>query len=386
MTAKKRNPKLDLPIKLLFTQKGINFFIRSDKKLNKFVMADDTIKYGVSFSEVSPPAVQHMMLLGYIERIEIDRVEFTSRRADLVDLTKILVYGNFYRQFDEEISQVILNSSLVKKWNRNNPSSIIDEKSSINESYLTDLLKDGDIKKQLLKEIASTTALNIKRDDKLLNEEKRIKLFLIERFVDGIRPVCWFVLHRFKNEKTYADVIKQLSEIMDLYLSRSSIAEYLSLVIMELLTAGENSNLKKYVDEIYKGRISEHDLMTDPGIREKMFGEMAKRKEFLSLAWTIGNPDSASIGTSNRLKILIYSKGSVFDNMKGMVDVNTSQGKKLKDITDFSDEVGSMNTELGMNYINYLDEACKKVGIRFKPFIYQIRNNSNSVICLDFHL
>ena len=348
-------------------------------------MADNTIKYGVSFSEVSPPAVQHMMLVGYIERIEINRVEFTSRRSELVDLTKILVYGNFYRQFDEEVSQIILSSSLVKNWNRNNPSSIIDEKSAINEKYLSNLLQDGEIKKQILKEIASSIALNIKKDDMLLNEEKKIKLFLIERFVDGIRPVCWFVLHRFKNEKTYFDVIKQLSEKLSLYLERSSIAEYLSLVIMELLTAGENSNLNAYVDNIYMGNISQQKLLTDPETRHKLFSEMEKRKEFLSLAWTIGNSNSTSIGTSNHFKILIYSKGMVFDNMRDMVDDSSIPHQKGKSISDFYDEAGSMNTELGMNYINYLDEACKKVNIRFKPFVYQIRNHSNSVICLDFH-
>jgi len=384
MCANKRNPVLDLPIKLIFTQKGINFFIKNNKKLNKFVMADNTIKYGVSFSEVTPSTVQHMMLAGYIERIEINRVEFTSRRSQLVDLTKILVYGNFYRQFDEEVSRIILNSRIVKTWNRNNPSSIIDKKSSINENYLSTLLEDGDIKKQILKEIASSIALSIKRDDKLLNEEKRIKLFLIERFVETIRPVCWFVLHRFRNEKTYEEVIKQLSEILDLYLDRSSIAEYLSLVIMELLTAGENSNLKSFVEDVYKGTISQHKIMTDPDTRNKIFSEMEKNKEFLSLAWTIGNPNSNSIGTSNRLKILIYSKGMVFNDMKDMVDEGNISQQKGKNLSDFFDEAGSMTTELGMNYINYLDEACKKVGIRFKPFVYQIRDNSNSVICLDF--
>lgn len=385
MSTTKRNPKLDLPIKLIFTQKGINFFIRNNKKLNKFVMADDTIQYGVSFSEVTPPAVQHMMLLGYIDRIEVDRVEFMSKRSELVDLTKILVYGYFYRQFDDEVSQIILNSSLVKNWNRNNPSSIIDEKSVINESYLENLLQDGAIKKQILREIASSIALNIKKDDKLLNEEKRIKLFLIERFVDGIRPVCWFVLHRFHNEKNYDEVIKELSRVLDLYLDRSTIAEYLAMVIMELLTAGENSNLKSYVDEIYKGQISQQKLMTDPDTRNRIFAEMERKKLCLSLAWAIGNPNSTSIGTSNRLKILIYSKGYVFENMKDMIEESNTPQQKGKNISDFYDQVGSMTTELGMNYINYLDEACRKVGIKFKPLVYQIRNNSNSVICLDFH-
>ncbi|MBN2656629.1 MAG: hypothetical protein JXR86_06185 [Spirochaetales bacterium] len=347
-------------------------------------MADDTIQYGVSFSEVAPPAVQHMMLLGYIERIEIERVEFTSKRSELVDLTKILVYGNFYRQFDEEVSDAILHSSLVKTWNRNNPSNIIDEKTVVNESYIENLLQSGDVKKQILKEIASSIALNIKRDDKLLNEEKRIKLFLIERFVDGIRPVCWFVLHRFRNENSYDDVIKDISAILELYLDRSTIGEYLSMVIMELLTSGENSNLKAYVNDVYKGQISQQKLMFDPETRKQLFSEMERKKLFLSLGWAIGNPNSTSIGTSNRLKILIYSKGQVFDNMKDMIDESNTQ-QKGKNISDFYDQVGGMTTELGLNYINYLDDACKKVGIRFKPLVYQIRNNSNSVICLDFH-
>jgi len=153
---------------------------------------------------------------------------------------------------------------------------------------------------------------------------------------------------------------------------------------MELLTAGENSNLKSFVEDVYKGTISQHKIMTDPDTRNKIFSEMEKSKEFLSLAWTIGNPNSNSIGTSNRLKILIYSKGMVFNDMKDMVDEGNISQQKGKNLSDFFDEAGSMTTELGMNYINYLDEACKKVGIRFKPFVYQIRDNSNSVICLDF--
>ncbi|MCP4181127.1 MAG: hypothetical protein GY756_25460, partial [bacterium] len=222
MGTRKKNLKLDLPVKLIFTQKGINFFIRNNKKLNKFVMADNTVQYGVSFSEVIPTIVQNMMLAGYIERIEIDRVEFTSRRSDLIDLTKILVYGNFYRQFDEGFSKIIFYSKLVKTWNRNNPASIIDEKTQINESYLKELLEDGGVKKEIQKEISSASVICIRDDLNMLNEEKRIQLFLIEKFLNGIRPVCWFILHRFKNEVSYHEVIKELSDILDLYLKRSS--------------------------------------------------------------------------------------------------------------------------------------------------------------------
>ncbi|MCP4180181.1 MAG: hypothetical protein GY756_20645 [bacterium] len=125
--------------------------------------------------------------------------------------------------------------------------------------------------------------------------------------------------------------------------------------------------------------------MTDPVERKKLFKEMEERKEYLSLAWTIGNPDSKSIGTSNRLQITIYSKEIVFDDLKGMVNDKSTSNLNEEDLSDFYDEVGSKNTELGMNYINYLYEACTKVNIRFKPFVYQIRNNRNSVICLDFH-
>jgi hypothetical protein len=54
MAEAKKKKILDLPIKLFFNDEGINYFIKNNKKLQKFKLADDVERYGIYFQQFSP--------------------------------------------------------------------------------------------------------------------------------------------------------------------------------------------------------------------------------------------------------------------------------------------------------------------------------------------
>jgi len=66
--------------------------------------------------------LQRMIHLNYISKIELSRIEFSSKHREIMDLTKMIVYDIFYKQFDFETFRLFVNSSLIKNWNRLNPS------------------------------------------------------------------------------------------------------------------------------------------------------------------------------------------------------------------------------------------------------------------------
>ena len=49
---------LNLPIKLVLTQEGSTFFIKQNKKLLRFTLADDVEEYGISLTSFIPENIQ----------------------------------------------------------------------------------------------------------------------------------------------------------------------------------------------------------------------------------------------------------------------------------------------------------------------------------------
>ena len=88
-----KSPKkslLSLPLKVILTEEGASYFIQNKKKLSRMRLADNIEEYGVSLNNFSPQTIQHMILVGYISKLEISVPEFASCRQDVLDLSKLI--------------------------------------------------------------------------------------------------------------------------------------------------------------------------------------------------------------------------------------------------------------------------------------------------------
>ncbi|MBO4404650.1 MAG: hypothetical protein J5780_04890, partial [Treponema sp.] len=103
MSADKKKFILDLPLKVILTEAGASYFISNKKKLLRIRLADNIEEYGISMEQVAPMSVQNMILLDYISKIEISMPEFVTRRQEIMDLSKVVVFSILYKQFDREI-------------------------------------------------------------------------------------------------------------------------------------------------------------------------------------------------------------------------------------------------------------------------------------------
>ena len=131
---------LDLPLKLILTEEGASNFISHKKNLKRIKLADNVEEYGISLNKFSPQSIKNMLLLEYISKIEISMSEFVSKRQEVMDLSKLIVYSVLYKQFDREIFQAFISSDCVRRHNRQNPAQLIDEKTNIGEMKLRQIL------------------------------------------------------------------------------------------------------------------------------------------------------------------------------------------------------------------------------------------------------
>ncbi len=226
MAAGEKKCILNLPLKIILTQEGSTFFIRQNKKLLKFKLADNVEEYGISLEEFTPATIQRLLLIDYISKIEISKPEFVSSRQEVMDLSKLIVYSVLYRQYDAYIFSQILNSDVIKKWNRLNPANIIDEKTHINENFLRNVLKKNEaIIYQAKQEILSPLYTFINKNTSLLPEEKNIQLLLSEKFMNNLRPFTWFIITKFRDADGFDAILRTIRASLTEYMDKAKIAE-----------------------------------------------------------------------------------------------------------------------------------------------------------------
>jgi len=386
MAAGEKKTVLTLPLKIILTQEGSTFFIKQKKKLLKFKLADNVEEYGISLDDFTPATIQRLLLIDYISKIEISKPEFVSSRQETMDLSKLIVYSVLYRQYDSYIFNQILSSDVIKKWNRLNPANIIDEKTHINENFLRTVLKKNE---QIIfaakQEILSPLYTFINKNTSLLPEEKNIQLLLSEKFMNNLRPFTWFIITKFKDADGFDAILRTIRSSLTEYMDKAKIAEYIALMLMELVINAENTNLRKEVKNMYKGSVDPNTVMFDPNIRKKVIAELERKHELVFLSWKLGG-GSTSIGTQGKLQVTLYNKDDQSESVRENINDKKNADLKKKSLIDFYKEIpeGEEDTNLGMYYLSYLSEACEKVNVKFESTANQFRDSDLTVINLSF--
>ena len=376
---------IELPVKLLFSDLGVDFFIKNKKPMNKFKMADNSTQYGISMKQYNKNTVKHMIAIGYLSRIEISRAEFTSKRKDILSLAKSNVFGFLVKRFDDAVYDRVIDSSIIKNWNRNNHGSILDRKTNINEVVLKKILEKN---KDVVNSVKETLSLAVYRDlagDKSLSEEERDKQTkLCDEYLNSLRSFTWFILSKFKDAPSYDEIVNDISVILREYMSRNKISEYLSLMLMELLNSAENKNLKLYMKKMYP-TLGYNDILEDPEARIGLLKEMQDKGEHFSVSFKFDKSET-KISARKKIEVAVFNKEAEVVLLKDKVDAQMSSQVRKQSLTDFYRRSGGDGSDLGMYYLSYLGEECSKVGIRFETQVREISGSLQSYISLSLSL
>jgi hypothetical protein len=385
MAAKKL--MLDLPLKLILTEDGASNFISHKKNLKRIKLADNVEEYGVSLNKFSPQSIQNMLLLDYVSKIEISMSEFVSKRQEVMDLSKLIVYSILYKQFDREIFQAFISSDCVRKHNRQNPAQLIDEKTDMGEMKLRQILstKNGLIQ-QTRKAILAPIWKAIMSNKDYSPEEKNVYLLTSEKFMNRLGLLNWYIITKFSNDENFSEMLSSIRSLLSRYMDKSKIAEYISVMVMELALNNENANIRKEAQQMYSDRDDINVLVLDPDVRRKIVRELESKHEQVFLSWKIGGGSSA-IGKQGRLHITLYNKDDEFQEVKENIETKAQADTNKRSLVDFYRELpdGQEGTDLGMYYLSYLDDACKKVNVKFESLVNQFTASGLTVINLIFN-
>lgn len=387
MSASDKKFLLELPLKVILTEDGASNFISHNKKLLRFRLADNLDEYGISLNKFSPQSVQSMILLDYISKIEISMSEFVSSRQEVMDLSKVIVYSLLYKQFDREVYNALIQCECVKKHNRANPSHLIDNKTQMSDRQLRSTLSS----KQTVIQTTRKTILDpiwnsIMSNKDYSAEEKNVYLLMSEKFLNRLGLMNWYIITSFHKNEGANEMFISIRNLLNSYMEKSKVAEYISVMVMELALNNENTNIRKEARKMYHGIDDIDALVFDPEIRAKIVQELQRKHELVFLSWKLGG-GASSIGKQGRLSITLYNKDDEFQEVKENIETAKSSNTAKKTLIDFYRELpeGQEGTDLGLYYLSYLDDACKKVNVKFESLVNQYSASDLTVINLNFN-
>lgn len=382
-----KNKLINLPLKVILTQEGSTFFIKKKRKLLKFRLAGNVEEYGIALENFDPATIQRLILMGYVAKIEVSKSEFISSRQEVMDLSKLIVFSVLYNQYDEFVFNKLISSDIIKKWNRQNPANIIDEKTRINDKILANVLEKN--KEELHKTkmgILEPLHAFIMKNEELEPAEKNIQLFLSEKFLDYIRPFTWFIITKFrKSEEQFAELLKTIRTSLVEYMDKTKVAEYISLMLMELIISAENTNLKKEIGVLFPDMKDQPDALFDPAIRRRLVLELEQKQELVYLTWKIAG-GNASLGATGKIQITLYSKNEEAERVKSSLNEVKNTDTEANSLLDFYKKGGDAEEpgNMGMYYISYLNEACEKVHVRFESNVNHFADSDLTVMNMFF--
>ena len=196
----------------------------------------------------------------------------------------------------------------------------------------------------------------------------------------------WYIIVKFFKKEGFSEILSGIRQIIQQYMEKSKIAEYISLMVMELALNCENANMRKEAKNMYRGVEDSEAVLYEPEIRKKIIQELENKHELVFISWKLGG-GSMSIGKQGRLQITLYNKDDEFQEFKENIQEKKSANLAKKSLIDFYREIpeGQGGTDLGLYYLSYLDEACKKVNVKFESLVNQFASSDLTVINLNFN-
>jgi len=131
-----------------------------------------------------------------------------------------------------------------------------------------------DAKQEIVKPLFSF----ITKNNALSPEEKNIQLFLAEKFLNMMRPFTWFITTKFRGHKDFDLILKTMRTSLTEYMDKTKIAEYIALMLMELILSAENMNLRKEALILFPELDDPQEALFDPEIRRRLVTELEKKK------------------------------------------------------------------------------------------------------------
>jgi hypothetical protein len=376
------NHTISIPIEISLSEEGDDFFLKNSHRMDTFQVLKGKGAGAHRLSGFNPTLIQNLLTYSFIKKVSLVLDDLLPNRNDVVDISKLLIYGMSYRQFADDALQLVLQSEPLAVWNRRNPKQRIDAGNCRGKAFSSFLEKRRD-EKEALRNVFLKNSLPAFLQNKAPEEQKKI-LTIGKRFLNGLDSFTWFFLLSYRNSSGWSDLFTEISGLLELHLNRVSFIEYSALVIVELLQQIELDSMRSAASILY-GTHANVDIL----FQSKKHVAALKQHRLdhgggTHLSFSFDRRQSGK-GLRNRIKITMAGKDASYRKLNKRVHESLRGERQGKDLFAYYEEGNELGI-LGFHYLHFLKEACKQWGIRFDSFVNHIDEGDFTVIHLVLDL
>ena len=292
-----------------------------------------------------------------VNKIELERVELLSRRHEITDLTKLILFSLLYRLFPDNIQMICQRRGLESAASAD-PDSV--------RIWKRDILS---------RSLTGVKPVNKERDPAL--EQKTLKS-VGSRLVASI-PSDVFDLFPGREE----EMVRSAASLVQRYLKRSRISDHLSAAFHEWVNFSDRLNLQraydKYRSEYYDvADLSLDDfLKQDPGNKAQLEKIINRDRISLKINWKFGRSVQKSEDDSEDFAIVrlrLINKGLIGDALRETIGIFLTADTRGRHAGEFDHE---SDAPLGFLFTSFLRESCREHGI---DLFVKIREDEKSEI------
>jgi len=372
---------IDLKAKIVLTKEGASFFKTRATGLHSFTTPDGDTRYGFKLKSVDIPWLKRLLLAGFVDKAEFPVMDLSSVKNEIGDLARLVVFSMLYGYFNSTIIDRAIRTDVITKWNRSHPHQALDAQNAVSPVELKNALKSrAEAIEGMKKEIAEPVIRSVLIDQRRTDDERKRLVYFIKELLDTVDPLIYFVLlcsTPLERQKIEQDVIKTIHAVLD----RVDLADYLSLMVLELMSAAERSTLidvlgpetkPSEVRSILENPDKRRDLILKlpHGLASMMVWSLSKR-------WSLGR-------WRYRLKLSLYDGSSSFEDTKRLFDERGRLSLGEKNLQELYEHgTGPYGDDgLGWYYLSFIAEACEHMGVQFQAAVKERQGKGTAAVNL----
>lgn len=378
---------IDLPANILLSADGFQVLSASKTPIRRLTARDGQAREGLFSQAFNAATVQKMIMNSYIEEIYYASGEFLTKRPQIISTTNLVIYAMLYKMLSPTLARKVIESPVLREYNRRNPRSAIQDFKAIPQKVMDDFLtKNKAILARIEHEMIDAVVVRITSDKNLSEEDKIVRMRSLEKFVRWVDKRIWYLYLIIYQTPLKKEIETAYVDLFFQYLDYTQIAVHTGNLVMEFIQNAEKAHLERVIVRNQLARRDQVDAYLRNKLHREQVVQIAERsKERLEIAWHF-QTDRVNIGKTYNVKIIISNFGlineSTRDSLAKKLKTDTT-GISLSDFYEDSGETGKLGAGLGLLYNSYLEDVCREKGIRYFCTIFPEPRLEKTTVILD---
>lgn len=374
---------LDLRARIVLDVAGAQFFQKRQARLQCFEGAEGEPRFGFRLRTIDVPWLKRLLHSGFVDKAEFPVREIAGVKTALNDLSRLVVYSMIYGRFKSAVIARAVDTEVIRRWNRMHPNKSLDAHNAVSPQELRQAMAaraeaiDG-IKREILAPVQRSLAVGQKRSPE---DQRKLAAFAWD-LLGSLDPLVFFVLLGSDGEarkKIISDIAREVLSSIE----KSDLADYLTLMVLELMSAAERTTLLGIIgpdippSEIrsqLENPVKRRELLAKlpNGLASAMVWSLARR-------WSLGR-------WRYRLRVSLHDGSSSFEDSKRLFEERGRLSLGDRSLKEFYDHGSGPYGDDGMGwyYLSFLAEACEKMGINFEASVRERPGSGTAAVNLVF--